>query len=279
MTSFLNRPDGDARRRLAYAVRGAGPLVITVPGMGDLRSADDALADALLADGFRVAQLDLRGHGESDIGFAELGDAATASDIAALIDELGGPALVIGTSMSASAAVLAAAQHPELVRGIVLLSPFVRNAPGDPRIMRAMFRMLFARPWGVAAWTWYYRSVINKGTTPADHAAHVAEIRAWLRRPGRLAYFRRLAVTLDHAEVAERAVGVTVPALAVIGALDPDYRDPAAELAHVGDVLGAETLLVDDAAHYPHRQRPELVVPAIRDFAARTAGARNGTRA
>ncbi len=279
MTSSLNRLDGDARRRLAYAVRGAGPLVIAVPGMGDLRSADDALADALIADGFRVAQLDLRGHGDSDIGFAELGDIATASDIAALIDELGEPALLIGTSMSASAAVLVAAQHPELVRGIVLVSPFVRNAPGDPRLMRAMFRMLFARPWGVAAWTWYYRSVINKGAAPADHAAHVARIRAWLRRPGRLAEFRRLAVTLDHAEVADRVADVTAPALAVIGALDPDYRDPAAELAHVAEVLGAETLLIEDAAHYPHRQRPDLVIPVIRDFAARTAGARNGAHA
>src|SRR6478752_5516138 len=106
MTSTIDRPDTSGSRRVAYELRGDGPLVVTIPGMGDLRSADAQLADALIADGFRVATLDLRGHGDSDAGFADLGDAATASDAAALIEHLGGPAVVVGTSMGASSAVL-----------------------------------------------------------------------------------------------------------------------------------------------------------------------------
>src|SRR5690606_41800244 len=102
--SSLTRPlsaTADAVGRVAYEVRGDGPLVVTAPGMGDLRSADTALAEALVAGGFRVATLDRRGHGGSDAGFAELGDPATASDLIALIEELGGPAVVVGTSMAA----------------------------------------------------------------------------------------------------------------------------------------------------------------------------------
>jgi pimeloyl-ACP methyl ester carboxylesterase len=273
--SFLTRPlsaTADAVGRVAYEVRGDGPLVVTAPGMGDLRSADTALAEALVADGFRVATLDLRGHGDSDAGFAELGDPATASDLIALIEQLGGPAVIVGTSMGASSALLAAADRPELVRGLVLLSPFVRNGAGPAWAMRLMFRALFARPWGVAAWLGYYRSTLNKGAVPADHEAHVAEIGAWLRRPGRLAEFRRLTSVLDHAPVAARIAEVRAPALAIVGALDPDFRDPAAELAHIAEVLpGAQTLLVDDAAHYPHRQRPDVVLPAVRTFVAQVA--------
>ncbi|MGN6273511.1 MAG: alpha/beta fold hydrolase [Protaetiibacter sp.] len=273
--SFLTRPLGrpaGGTGRIAYEVRGEGPLVVTAPGMGDLRSADTALADALVSDGFRVATLDLRGHGDSDAGFAELGDAATASDLIALIEHLGGPAVIVGTSMAASSALLAAADRPELVRGLVLLSPFVRNAPGPAWPMRLMFRVLFARPWGVAAWVGYYRSMLNKGAAPADHAAHLARIRTAMRRPGRLAEFRRLTLVLDHAPVEARLAEVRAPALAVIGALDPDYRDQAAELAHIVEMLpGTQTLLVDDAAHYPHRQRPDVVLPAVRSFVAQVA--------
>jgi pimeloyl-ACP methyl ester carboxylesterase len=270
--SFLTRPlsaTADAVGRVAYEVRGDGPLVVTAPGMGDLRSADTALAEALVADGLRVATLDLRGHGDSDAGFAELGDPATASDLIALIEELGGPAVIVGTSMSASSAVLAAAERPELVRGLVLLSPFVRNAPGPAALARLLYRVLFARPWGVAAWVGYYGGMLNKGAKPSDHAEHVAAIRASLARPGRLAEFRRLTLVLDHAPAEARVADVRAPALAVIGALDPDFRDQAAELAHIAEVLpGAQTLLVDDAAHYPHRQRPDVVLPAVRSFVA-----------
>ena len=61
MTFFLDRPGATGTARVAYEVRGDGPLVVTVPGMGDLRSADAGLADALVADGYRVATLELRG--------------------------------------------------------------------------------------------------------------------------------------------------------------------------------------------------------------------------
>lgn len=274
MTSFIERPDATGSRRVAYEVRGDGPLVVTVPGMGDLRSTDHELVDALVADGFRVASIDLRGHGDSDTGFAELGDPATASDIVALVEQLGGPAVVVGSSMGASSAVLVAAERPDLVSGLVLLSPFVRNGRGDARLMRLMYRILFARPWGVAVWASYYRSTLNRGAKPTDLDAHIGSMRAAMGRPGRLAEFRRLALVLDHQIVADRVAEVHTPALAVIGAVDPDFADPAAELQHVASVLGARPLLVDDAAHYPHRQRPDVVLPAVRAFVAERHGAR-----
>lgn len=269
MTSFLTRPTTTGTARLAYEVRGDGPLVVTIPGMGDLRSADAGLAEALAADGFRVACLDQRNLGDSDRGFDELGDEATASDYLAAIEELGGPAIIVGTSMSASAALIAAAERPDLVRGVVAISPFVGNGDGNQALMRLTYRMLFARPWGVALWAWWYGSMLNKGQTPADHAEHVAAIRAAMTQPGRLADFRRLTQVLDHAPAEARAGDVRVPVLAIVGALDPDYKDPAAELARIGEAVpGAQTLLVDDAAHYPHRQRPDIVLPAVRSFVA-----------
>src|ERR1700690_3126519 len=122
-TAYLSRPDG----RVAYDVAGHGPLVVLVPGMGDLRGAYRFLAPALRDAGYRVACTDLRGHGESDASFGSYGDRETAGDVAALIDELGGPAVVVGNSMGAAAAVLTAAERPELLRGLVLVGPFVRN--------------------------------------------------------------------------------------------------------------------------------------------------------
>src|ERR1700733_5861274 len=116
-TSYLTRPEG----RIGYDVDGEGPLVLLVPGMGDLRAGYRFLAPALREAGYRVACTDLRGHGDSDTTFASYGDEETAEDVSALIKQLGEPAIVIGNSMGAGAGVLAAAEHPELIRGLVLI--------------------------------------------------------------------------------------------------------------------------------------------------------------
>src|SRR5947209_19971987 len=102
---FLQRPEG----RISYTVQGSGPLVVAVPGMGDLRSTYRELVGPLVDAGFRVATTDLRAHGDSDTTFTQFGDIPTARDLVALIDELGGPAVILGNSMGAAAAAWAAA--------------------------------------------------------------------------------------------------------------------------------------------------------------------------
>ncbi|MEO5920324.1 MAG: alpha/beta hydrolase [Pseudolysinimonas sp.] len=263
---YLARPGG----RLSYTVTGDGPLVIAVPGMGDLRGTWRDVVAPLVDAGYRVAVVDLRGHGDADTSFTEHGDLATASDILALIDELGGPALVLGNSMAGSAAIIAAAQRPDAVAGLALVSPFVRNggSKGAERAMRLLFRVLFAKPWGAAVWATYYRSTLSKGAQAAWLGEHVAAIRASMHEPGRLRSLRDLTLSLDHDLVTPHLSKVSSPALIMVGAGDPDYEDPAAELAFMGEQLHAETVLVEGAAHYAQHQRPDVVVPAVLRFAA-----------
>jgi pimeloyl-ACP methyl ester carboxylesterase len=264
---YLARSQG----RLSYTVTGFGPLIVAVPGMGDLRSSYLELAGPLVDAGFRVALLDLRGHGDSDTTFTEHGDEATAGDILALIDELGGPAVVIGNSMAGSAALVAAADRPDAVAGLVLLSPFLRESGGRASLTlnRLLFRALFARPWGAGIWTNYYAKTLNRGTQGPRLAEHVAEIAASMADPSRLASFRHLTVQLDHSVVEPRLGSVVAPSLTVIGSVDPDYKDPATELAAAGTALGGETLLVDGTAHYPHLARPDIVTPRVLAFVER----------
>lgn len=257
-------------------VTGVGPLIVAVPGMGDVRSSYRELADPLVDAGFRVAVLDLRGHGDSDTTFIEHGDEVTASDILALIDELGGPALVVGNSMAGSAAIIAAADRPHAVAGLVLLSPFLRQAGGrgSLRFNRLMFAALFARPWGARFWTNYYRKTLNRGAQAPRLTEHVAEIGASMADPVRLASFRHLTLQLDHSVVEPRLSEIVAPSLTVIGSVDPDYADPAAELAFAGQTLDGQTLLVEGAAHYPHMSSAEVVTPRVLAF---VEGLRDGS--
>jgi pimeloyl-ACP methyl ester carboxylesterase len=257
---FLDRPGG----RIAYDVTGDGPLVVCVPGMGDLRSSYRFLAPALVDAGYRVATMDLRGHGDSDATFEAYDDVAAGTDMIALVQALGGgPAVLVGNSMGAGAATWAAAEAPDLASALVLVGPFVRNAPVGRGAMLA-FRLALLRPWGPAAWSaWYARAFT--GRKPADLDAQRAKIRESLRRPGHWKAFAATSHT-SHAPVEARLAEVRKPALVVMGDGDPDFTDPTAEAALVAERLDGRVVMVPGAGHYPHAESPEVVIPAVVDF-------------
>jgi pimeloyl-ACP methyl ester carboxylesterase len=259
MTDRLQRPEGS----IAYDVTGEGPLVVCVPGMGELRSSYRATVPALVAAGYRVATMDLRGHGDSDATFSRYDDVAAGEDALVLIERLGGPAVLVGNSMGAGAAVWAAAERPDLVSALVLVGPFVRNPPTRPA-MRWLFRVLMARPWARLVWTAYLPS-LSPGRRPADFAEHRREIAESMRRPGHARAFSRTTRT-SHAPAEARLSEVHQPTLVVMGDRDPDFPDPAAEARWIAERLPAEVLLVPDAGHYPQAECPDVVNPALVEF-------------
>jgi pimeloyl-ACP methyl ester carboxylesterase len=264
-TNQLARPEG----RIGYDVAGEGPLVVLVPGMGDLRSAYRFLAPALRDAGHRVACADLRGHGDSDTTFTSYGDVETAGDILALIEELGGPAVVVGNSMGAGAAAIAAAEKPDLVSALVLVGPFVRNGKVTA-IQRALLRVAMARPWAAASWKAYLPK-LYAGRRPADFAEYRDTVVGSLRRPG---YARAFSLTTrtNHDPAEARLPGVAAPALVVMGELDPDFPDPRAEADWIAGKLNAEVAMVADAGHYPQSQQPEVTGDAVVRFLAEVEG-------
>jgi pimeloyl-ACP methyl ester carboxylesterase len=258
-TRYLLQPEG----RIGYELAGDGPLVVLVPGMGDLRAAYRFLAPALREAGYRVACTDLRGHGDSDATFSSYGDEETADDVAALITELGGPAVIIGNSMAAGSAVLAAARQPGLVSGLVLAGPFVRN-PAAGAMRHLALRLAMAPPWAATSWKSYLPK-LYAGQRPADFTEYRNQVVASLHKPGHAKAFS-LTTRTSHAAAEARLPDVKAPVLVIMGQQDPDFPDPRAEADWIAAALGAEIVMVPGAGHYPQSQRPDITTSAVLHF-------------
>jgi pimeloyl-ACP methyl ester carboxylesterase len=260
-TRFLTRPEG----RLAYDdTGGAGPLVVAVPGMGDLRSEYRFLTPALVDAGFRVVTVDLRGHGESDTTFTDVERSSAGADVVALLAELdGGPAHVIGCSFGAAAAVWAAAHAPAEVATVTLIGPFVQDRP-VPGWQRLGMRLMLARPWGARAWTAWFAKLHVKARPP-DFDAHVAALRENLSDPRRLAAVRDMGRT-SMAGIDPLLDGLQQPSAVVMGSADPDFPDPEAEARSIARRTGGEVIVVEGAGHYPHVEDPATTGPAVLAF-------------
>lgn len=271
MTDFLELDGG----RIAYDVMGEGPLVVLAHGMGDNRSAYREVATQFADAGYRVANVDQRGHGESSTGWASYSRTDSAGDLLAVVRHLGGPAVLVGHSFTGGSATIAAAQAPELVSAVVEISPFTRAQKVDfgAMLTNGPYRKGSALLIGAAGFRsvglWKrYLDHAYPGIKPADFAGHLAALDADLRRPSRMAVVSKMV--MSPPTDAGAALGdIKSPALVVMGSLDPDWPDARSEgegiVAAMPPGLG-RLQIIEGAGHYPQTQFPAEVVAAILAF-------------
>jgi pimeloyl-ACP methyl ester carboxylesterase len=231
--------------------------------MGDLRGEYRFLVPQLVEAGYRVATMDVRGHGASSVEWDDFSVAGVGADIVALICELeSGPAIIVGTSMAAGAAVWAAAEAPELIRGMILVGPFVRGE--GTWFGNLMFSALFARPWGPAMWAQYY-SMLYPSHKPADFNEYSSLLKSNLKEHGRMeALLRMIRASKKASE--ERIPKVQSPVLVLMGSRDPDFKIPEEEAKRVAGHLCGTYAMIGNAGHYPHAEMPDVATPLMLSF-------------
>jgi pimeloyl-ACP methyl ester carboxylesterase len=258
--------------RIHVELTGEGdPIVLVHAGIADARMWDPTVP-ALDSD-HRVVRYDMRGYGRSTIPPHPF---AHHDDLAALFQALDlGPAVVIGASYGGEVATALALEHPELVRGLVLINTLAgMREPSEQ--LRAGWRAVNA--------------AMDQGDVPG---AVEIETKMWVDGPHRqpaevdlelrqrvtamnAAIFARIA-EVDAAEerepdppVVDRLGEIAAPTLVIVGMLDqPDAVASADTLA--AGIPNATLIRIDDAAHLPSMERPEAVNQAVRQFLASLA--------
>ncbi len=274
MTEYL----GIAGNTLAYDVIGTGPLVVLAHGIGDSRHSYRLVAPALAAAGYQVTNVDIRGCGDSSLGWDGYSRTDIAGDLVALVRHLGGPAVIIGHSISGGAATIAAATAPDVISGVIELAPFTRaqatDVGGLMRVKR--FRTGYLQMGQVivrgrlANWKKYLD--VAYPAKPADWGTELARIETKLSEPGRMKALQAMCKA-NPGDAGAQLAHVSCPFLVVEGSLDPDWADPRVEgeriIADLPTGVG-ELVVVDGAGHYLHAQTPNEVLALALPFLAKT---------
>jgi pimeloyl-ACP methyl ester carboxylesterase len=246
---------------------GDGPLVVMLPGAGDIRSEYRFVVPDLVASGARVVTMDLRGHGDSSPDWPAYGVADTAADLIALLDHLdAGPATVVATSFAPAAALWAAADRPELIGRLVLISAHLEAAPAWQSVP---LDLALRGPYAGKLWAGQFRKW-HPAAPPADLGEHAAKLAAMMADSRRRKAVRK-TLTAHRNGLAARVARVDVPTLVLMGGADSHFKDPAAEGMSIATETGGKAQVVPDAGHYPHVEFPGQVVAAIADFLVETS--------
>jgi pimeloyl-ACP methyl ester carboxylesterase len=252
------------------------PVVFLHAGIADRRMWAAQL-ESVAAAGFHVIAYDRRGFGETespDEPFSHL------ADLEAVLDQLSvTAAILVGASTGGALAIDFALEHPERAIGLVLVGTAVGGAP-DGELPEAAEALLDARAYAL-------------GRRQFGSVARI-DAQLWLDGPlseeGRVeGGVRELFVEMDRQALEKLALrrqeeaepafdnleSITAPVLLVAGELDfPHILELQEELED--RLESAFALTLEDSAHLPSFERPDLFDPVLLEFLAAIAGEGEG---
>jgi 3-oxoadipate enol-lactonase len=267
-TDFIDVPGG----RLNLVDEGEGPpIVLLHAGIANLRSWD-AMAPYLVAAGYRVVRYDQRGFGETT---TEAVPYSNRADVIGVLDALGiGRAPLVGNSRGGVIAFDTAIEFPERIVAVVGVGAGLGGFEGTatPDEM-AMFEAADA---------------LEEADPPDVPAIAEAMVRIWVDGPGqapdRVPSAIREAIRAQQTDILrpgrvdgepiplepranDRLASLTMPLLAVAGALDPtESAQMARHLA--ANAPNAKAVIWDDVAHMIGMEQPERLADLIVEFLA-----------
>jgi pimeloyl-ACP methyl ester carboxylesterase len=261
-----------------YAVRGAsiavsclgesGDPVLFVPGYTGGKEDFVAVADDVVAAGFRYLAMDLRGQYESTgpPDAASFTIDALAADVRALVAAIGGPVHLVGHSFGGLVARSGVIAEPGLVRSLTLMASGPAALPETSARARAIVALEpVLHGQGAAA----VYDVIEAGNA-ADpmRAPATPEVAAFMRRRFLAAHPVGLSVMgralLDAEDRVAELCASGVPLLVCHGDLD-DTWSPLLQ-TEMAERLGARHVVFAGAAHSPAVEAPVATAEALVDF-------------
>ncbi|HEY0622638.1 alpha/beta fold hydrolase [Sphingomonas sp.] len=244
-----------------YEVRGQGePLLLLHGGLGSI----DMFAPILpaLAAGRQVIAVDLQGHGRTPLGNRPIGLEAMGKVMDALLGKLGFRQVdVLGYSMGAGVGFQLAAQHPERVRRLALVSMTHATSGIQPEMVPIQ-RQLTAAMAPMMKDTPMYTGYVARAPRPQDFPKLLDQMGDLMRR--------------DY-DWSAQVKALTMPVMLVVG--DADMWRPEASVEFFKLLGGGQRdggwqrehvtkhrlAILPGRTHYDMFLAPELV-PTVRPF-------------
>ena len=250
------------------------PAILMLHGGGQNRFSWKNTGQALADHGFHVVALDARGHGDSDRApGAEYTVDAFARDVAAVLDQIGRPVVLIGASMGGLTGIAAARRAgPEIITKLVLVDVVPRfESEGTARIRDFMgrhvhgFESLEHAADAIAAYLPHRRRDRNldgltKNLRHRDGRWH------WHWDPAFVTSNDHRFVDIDELE--KDAVELQIPILLIRGRLS-DVVSPEGVADFLAKVPRAEFVELSDAGHTAAGDDNDAFTDAVVAFVTR----------
>ncbi len=253
-----------------YEVTGNGPPLVLIHGMGLDRRMWDAQFTRL-ASRFRIIRYDVRGHGLSGrppTGYRD----ERFEDLRQLLNHLEiERAHLMGLSMGAEIAVGFTLRHPEMVRSLIAVDPYVEGYRFREWDSKAVWMIAREKGAQEAVSYWITDPIFASALQIPDVAARLRQMVAehsgimWAD-PGPYPRPTGPRAPRDF----ERLEEIAVPTLVIVGENDlPDFRAIAGSMAT--RIQNAQHVTIPQASHMSPMEQPEEINKIVLQFLERSS--------
>lgn len=261
--SFVELTSGQVHYELAGPEDGT--LVVLVHGFSVPFFVWDPTYAELVSQGFRVLRYDLYGRGYSDRPDVAYDGALFVEQLRELLAELGieDPVDLVGLSMGGPVVASFTSSYPEMVKRLVFVDPFVGPAdagvvaiPGIgeyvatvyfSRILPTRLAKEFHRPEKVPPWEGRFREQMRYR---GFRRALLCSLRQFMAE--------------DFSSLYAKVGRLGKPTLVFWGRHDQTV--PFVDSGPVAEALRAKLIVVEEAGHTPHLERPDVFEPELIAF-------------
>lgn len=236
------------------------PGVVLIHGSGMNRTAWQMQTRFLAHHGYRVAALDLPGHGSSD-GPPLASIEAMGDWVAEMVDALGfGSAHLVGHSMGTYIALETARRHPEAVRSLVLLGT-AAAMPVHPELLDSAMNNVAHAGSLMTSWGYSNRAHVGRHASPGFWM--LGGSRALIEVSPRGALGADMAACADYGGAVEAAASVGCDVSVVLGG--DDRMTPVRAARELLAALGpaASLTVLDGVGHMMQFEDPDRVRTCI----------------
>lgn len=242
-----------------YTLQGDGDKVMVfLHGFYDSKEVWDPVLRNLTVTGYVKVMLDLPGMGDLNDwdGLFEL--RMQAGEVTKILKALNKPAILIGQSFGTQVAELVAEEVPELVKGLVLVTPIpLAGLPVPEEVGEALI--------GIAGNEEVIRQWRGQFTGISDERLEELVKIALKVKPESAKAIFNMWRNGDPAGTSEK--GPSVPTLFIVGELD-DFASPNTVKSYIAPRFSNSTVEVfNEVGHWAHVERPVEVADFIDQFA------------
>jgi 3-oxoadipate enol-lactonase len=250
--------------KVAFRVEGSGPGLMLLHGTGGNSETNWSQLVGRLSESHTVVRPDYSGSGQTVDDGRPLSVGMLAAQVVAVAARVGAtPFDLVGFSLGAPIAIYIAAEYPELVRSIVLLSEFATSADARQSLQFELWRDLIRTDRKAMA-----RLLLITGFSPdflagMDRSAVLQAIESIVQTNNWDGMARQVELDLTI-DVRDQARRIAKPAL-IIGCTH-DYMVPPAHARDLADLIPGARYREIPTGHLATLERPDQVAQSVLDF-------------